>query len=355
MTPDIKARISSCRQPADREHRAGPTGGMLVVSDHHATNESPHASARLLRAALAIAERGYHLFPCPPGGKPPALRWNWKDLSTTDPAQISTWWAERPYNIGIDCGKSRLVVIDLDVPGHHHGRGEHSPVEETDRGTGLDGLAEICEREGQPFPGPTFTVSTPSGGYHLYYEAPKTPVGISAGRLRPLIDVRGDGGYIIAPGSLIGGRPYAVLNATPPQPMPAWLATLLARPKPLPRTEVPRITARPDDGASAYGRAALTAEAETVARTRRQRHITLNRAAFNLGQLIAAGLLTEAEVTRALTAAAAQTGLPEREITRTIRGGMAAGERSPRQAPPPARTPELQLPRQRSQGPLPHR
>jgi hypothetical protein len=79
------------------------------------------------------------------------------------------------------------------------------------------------------------------------------------------------------------------------------------------------------------------------------------RAAFNLGQLTAAGMLTEAEVTLALTAAAAQTGLPGREITRTIKGGMAAGERSPRQAPPPTRTPELQAPRQRSQGPLPHR
>jgi hypothetical protein len=326
------------------------------VSNRH----DPNASAPLLRAALACAERGWHLFPCSPGGKPPALRnVSWKDVSTTDPAQIRAWWAARPYNIGIDCGKSGLTVLDLDIlghgHGHQHGHDDHDPAQPGNRGAGLDGLAKICEREGQPFPAPTWTVGTPSGGYHLYYEAPKTPVGISAGKLHPLIDVRGDGGYIIAPGSLIGGRPYAVLNATPPQPMPAWLATLLARPKPLPRTEVPRITARPDNGASAYGRAALTAEAETVARTRRQRHITLNRAAFNLGQLIAAGLLTEAEVTRALTAAAAQTGLPEREITRTIHGGMTAGERSPRQAPPPTRTPELQLPRQRSQGPLPHR
>jgi hypothetical protein len=321
------------------------------VSNHH----EPNASAPLLRAAIECAERGWHVFPCTPGGKPPTLRGNWKNLSTTDPAQITNWWTERPYNIAIDCGKSRLVVIDLDVPGHghRHGSAEHSLGEDPDRGTGLDGLTAICAREGQPFPGPTWTVGTPSGGYHLYYTAPATTVGISAGRLHRLIDIRGDGGYVIAVGSIIDGRPYTILSTASPQPMPAWLATLLAKPEPPSRSGIPRLTGRTDESGSAYARAALSSEAATVARTRQRRHVALNRAAFNLGQLVAAGLLTENEVARELTAAAARTGLPAREITRTIRGGMTAGEQHPRQALPPTRPPELRLPRQRAQAPAP--
>jgi hypothetical protein len=321
------------------------------VSSRHDHN----ASAPLVRAAIECAERGWHVFPCSPGGKPPALRGNWKELSTTDPAQISAWWAERPYNIAIDCGKSGLAVIDLDVPGHghRHGRGEHSPFVDPDRGTGLDGLTAICAREGQPFPEPTWTVGTTSGGYHLYFTTPALTVGISAGRLHPFIDVRGAGGYVIASGSIIGGRSYAVINATPPQPMPAWLARLLAKPEPPSRIVIPGLTGRTDERGSAYARAALSSEAKMVARTRERRHVVLNRAAFNLGQLVAADLLTENEVTRELAAAAARTGLPVREITRTIRGGMTAGEQHPRQASPPERPPELRLPRQRSQAPAP--
>ena len=77
----------------------------------------------LLSSALSLAERGWHVFPCVPGGKRPALRGSWQDHATTEPARIRAWWSRAAYNIGIACGPSGLVVIDLDVP---HGIGELS-------------------------------------------------------------------------------------------------------------------------------------------------------------------------------------------------------------------------------------
>ena len=53
------------------------------------------------------------MFPCAIGGKQPALRGNWQDLATTDPATIAGWWTRRPYNIGIACGPSGLVVTNV--------------------------------------------------------------------------------------------------------------------------------------------------------------------------------------------------------------------------------------------------
>ena len=80
-----------------------------------------------LWSALAAADAGWHVFPCAPGSKRPALRQNWQDLATTDQGRIRAWWARQPYNVGIACGPSGLVVIDLDVareqPGGSDGSG----------------------------------------------------------------------------------------------------------------------------------------------------------------------------------------------------------------------------------------
>ncbi|MGH3165449.1 MAG: bifunctional DNA primase/polymerase, partial [Trebonia sp.] len=188
-------------------------------------------SDRLMRAALAWAERGWHVFPCAPGGKPPAIPGqDWQDLATTDPGQIRSWWARRPYNIGIDCGRSGLVVVDLDIPGH----GRRAPGEVPDRRTGLDTLARLCAEQGQPVPGSTFTVGTPSGGLHLYFSPAGIPVGSSKERLGLLIDVRGIAGYVIAAGSYRDGGFYDVLNPASLVPLPSWIAELHETPEPPP-------------------------------------------------------------------------------------------------------------------------
>ena len=119
----------------------------------------------LLRSALSLAERGWHVFPCVPGGKRPALRGSWQNHATTEPARIRAWWSQAAYNIGIACSPSRLVVIDLDVP---HDIEELSSAGGRNAVSGTDVLGDLCDQHGQPYPLPTYAVNTPSGGCHLY-------------------------------------------------------------------------------------------------------------------------------------------------------------------------------------------
>jgi len=290
-----------------------------------------------LWSALAAADAGWHVFPCAPGSKRPALPDNWQDLATTDSGRIRAWWARRPYNIGIACGQSGLVVIDLDVArdGHdgHDGRdgfrGLDGPA------SGADALERLCLAHGQRYPAGTYTVDTPSGGSHLYFTAPQTPVRNSAGRLGPLIDVRADGGYVVGDGSVIDGRRYAARGDFLPLalPLPAWLARLLREEPALPEFTRPLPVLDRAQG-RAYALAAFREETRRVAEAPvGTRNHTLNRAAFSLGQLVAAGLIPPLPVMTGLAGAAARAGLPADEARRTIRSGMAAGARKPRPSP----------------------
>ena len=288
----------------------------------------------LLRSALAMAGRGWYVFPCAPGGKEPGLRGNWQHHATTDPTQICAWWTRRPYNIGISCGPSGLVVIDLDVP-----KGSDS---DTVPPTGAASLARLCEQHAEPYPSTTVTVATPSGGSHLYFSAiVGRHVRNSAGSLAPLIDIRASGGYVIAPGSQVSGHAYAVRNRALPAPLPRWIATTLHKQTEPPTPGPPALTHLDGRRGSAYAMAALHDETQRVATAvDGTRHDTLNKAAFNLGQLVGAGLLPETTVFTSLAGAARQSGLPERDIPRIIRSGMAAGTHNPRV--PRQRSPQLE-------------
>jgi hypothetical protein len=281
----------------------------------------------LLRSALALAARGWHVFPCIPDGKRPALRGNWQDLATADPDQVRVWWARAAYNIGVSCGPSGLVVIDLDAP--HTGLALASPPAES----GTDALAALCSHYGQPYPlPPTYAVDTPSGGCHLYYSAPDERIRNSAGRLGPLIDVRASGGYVVGKGSRIGRHAYTVRDERTPVLLPPWIADLL---QDNPQTAVGSPLSVPQGAhGTAYAMAALREEACLVATAPPgTRNNTLNRAAFNLGQLVAAGLVPHLAVATALASAAERAGLPAGEARRTIRSGMTAGSHRPRNTP----------------------
>jgi Bifunctional DNA primase/polymerase, N-terminal len=292
-----------------------------------ALGDDVHAGRPQLGSALSLAIRGWHVFPCVPGGKRPALRGNWQDLASADPDRVRDWWARGPYNIGVACGPSGLVVIDLDVPRAHH-------ADDQDEGLaaapGASMLTALCEEHGQAYPLPTYAVSTPSGGCHLYYAAPDEPVRNSAGRLGGFIDVRGDGGYVIGAGSRAGARAYTARDRRPPAPLPAWIAALLNDDPPGLGPHGPALVPGGARGA-AYAMAALREETRRVATARKgTRNDTLNRAAFSLGQLTAAWLLPPAPVITALEDAARRAGLPAGEARRTIASGMAAGARNPR-------------------------
>jgi bifunctional DNA primase/polymerase-like protein len=122
-----------------------------------------------LRAwALHFATRGWHVFPITPGAKKPPVVDRWEARASTDPDQINRWW-HAPFTIGIATGPSGLVVVDLDtakpgeaVPGRWAALGISS-------GTGV---LRALARQHDTTITPTYAVTTPSGGWHLYYTAP---------------------------------------------------------------------------------------------------------------------------------------------------------------------------------------
>lgn len=208
---------------------------------------------------------------------------------------------------------SGLVVVDVDPD---HG-GEAS----------LDRLVEEhgCLPAGR-------VVRTGSGGRHLYFRHPGGVVRNDAGRrLGPGLDVRGDGGYVIAPPSrhASGGR-YAVAGygGTLPE-LPDWLRRRLHPPEP--RRRAPAMEWRPGKDTSKWADAALQGELDRLLQAQPgMRNHTLNKVAYRLGQIIAGGGLDEGEVEGALVDGARAIGLGEREAEATIHSGLTAGEESPR-------------------------
>ncbi len=164
--------------------------------------------ADLLRAALAYAEKGIPVFPCK--GKKPLTRRGFKDASTLT-QQITAWWNAHPdANIGIPTGKiSGLLVLDVD--------GERG---------GFGGLEALEAERGEITR--TRTHSTGSGGVHHLYKYPGEHFGNSSGTLPSGLDIRGEGGYIIAPPSATT-HPYTVLDDAPLAASPEWLLEALRR------------------------------------------------------------------------------------------------------------------------------
>ncbi|HEX5740317.1 MAG TPA: bifunctional DNA primase/polymerase [Pilimelia sp.] len=296
--------------------------------------------ADLLAAALAHAARGWHVFPLRPDDKRPTFpdhaaedctgrdprcraagrHLGWEPRATTDPDRIRRAWSTRPYGIGLACGPSRLVVVDLDVPKGDAPAGL----------TGLDTIAELAAAHATGIDA-TYTVTTGRGGTHLYYRHPDVGPALrnTAGTLGPMVDTRAHGGYVVAAGSTVAGRPYVVDLDTDPAPLPAWLAALLA-PAPLP-PQRPVVVDLPTDRTGAYVRAAINREAERVTTAPDgERNRSLYIAAVALGQLAAGGALAEDDARAVLEQAAGRAGLGHVETARTIRSGLAAGAHRPR-------------------------
>jgi hypothetical protein len=197
-----------------------------------------------LVAAMDYAARGWRVVPlhwpkvgptlpakcscgkadCASSGKHPLTRNGLKDGST-DPAVIGAWWRQWPAaNVGLVAGaESGFVALDVDP-----GKG------------GAESLGEMMSAYGE-LP-ETVEARTGSGGTHLLFRHPGKPVANTTNRPGKGLDVRGDGGYIVAPPSLhaCGERYVWIDGAGPAQAglsdAPAWLYSLLADPKPAMRT-----------------------------------------------------------------------------------------------------------------------
>jgi hypothetical protein len=115
--------------------------------------------------------------------------------------------------------------------------------------------------------------------------------------------------------------------------MPAWLIELTREKPPTISQRAVAGIRRPIEGPSKYGAAALSNELANIHRAEPGHwNAALNKAGFSLGQLVAIGLLDEAEVARLLFEAAAGWGSPNKDRD-VIRYAMQAGMRHPRQVP----------------------
>lgn len=135
--------------------------------------------------AAMLASRGYHVFPLRDRDKTPRDMGSYKN-ATTNPEQIRAWWDQHPNaNIGIACGASGIVVVDLDI---------HNV-----KANGVRGFARRSRGKDLPEP---FVVTTGSGGAHLYYQASEASARLkSDANAKDGIDIRTTGGYVVAPGS----------------------------------------------------------------------------------------------------------------------------------------------------------
>lgn len=151
-----------------------------------------------------------YVFPIEPGGKQPLVKWS-RD-STNDPDQIRRWHSQWPdCNWGLDCGKSGLLALDIDVK---EGK------------TGDLSLLDLQQRHG---PLPSVTNHTPTGGNHIIMRCPPgQPVPrTTSEHLGPGLDTRGAGGYVVLVGQ-VGGRPYTWAHGEAELPMlPDWLGALI--------------------------------------------------------------------------------------------------------------------------------
>jgi bifunctional DNA primase/polymerase-like protein len=147
-----------------------------------------------LTEALALAARGWPVFPCQPGRKLPATPHGHLD-ATTDPDRIAGWFTRHPHwNLAVATGAPGPDVLDVD----QHGKA----------GNGYGALARL--RAAGLLDGATGYVRTPSGGLHAYFTGTQQ----RNGHL-PVhhVDFRSAGGYVLVPPSRVGGKPYERISA----------------------------------------------------------------------------------------------------------------------------------------------
>lgn len=171
-----------------------------------------------LNTALQYAQRGLAVFPVREMDKTPLTKNGCKD-AIKDADIIRRWWGQLPNaNIGMATGQaSGLWVLDID--------GDE----------GAESLRALEATYGD-LP-PTMEVLTGGGGRHLYFSLPKgLEMPNSAGKVGPKIDVRGNGGYVVAPPSVHkSGRKYvwSVDSLDTPVDAPVWLQNLaVGKPRP---------------------------------------------------------------------------------------------------------------------------
>jgi hypothetical protein len=279
----------------------------------------------MLAAALDFARLGLAVFPVRPGNKVPAVA-RGCHAASREPDAIRRWWSDIPSaNVAVATGApSGAWVLDVDLHG-------------------IDGEAALAGLEHRHGDLPSTWVSaTPSGGRHIWFALPPgRRTGCRVG-IAPGLDVRGHGGYVVAPPSTRhDGRAYRWLCAPWTCELaqaPPWLLDLVdPPPPPKPQRPPARLLTASLRTKARYVAAAVERECQAVAGTpagsgRNQR---LFLAAARLGELVGADLLPVDLAARELEKAAHACGLVHddgsRAVAATIASGLARGAQNPRE------------------------
>ena len=255
----------------------------------------------MVARGLAYAARGWPVFPVSALTKKPLIK-DWPNRATTDPKVIRATWRKSPKaGIGIVTGsRSKLVVVDLDVKNDKDGPGNWD---------------NYLQSKGADLP-QTWTVRTRSGGQHRYYRVPEgADYRDSAGVVAEGVDVRGTGGYVVAPPTP-GYEFLAELDGSVLPELPVGV---------LPEKRTPETSTKPRDKRNPqYARAAFASGLADIALSMEgQRNDTLFKVAVRAAEFVADNLLDEEEVREALWEKAVQSGLDTDEIEQTVDSAFA--------------------------------
>lgn len=279
----------------------------------------------ILTVAKGYTKRGWRVFPL--AGKHPYAGTNGLTDASSDAEQVARWWAERPAaNVGVRTGAapdgSGIWVLDLD--------------------SGFDAEARVdAVAAGREYRD-TLTVLTGGGGLHLVYQyGPELAAWLQASGLTlPTrngiggkgLDVRSDGGYIVAVPSVHPdtGKLYAWDNKAAIAVAPEWLVSMVAKPVEQRRAAPPP----PRIEGGGFGAAVLrNAVAKVAASTVGERHDTLLAQARTVGGYIVSAGISVVDAEAALVEAGDGCGKPAKEVRRTVRDGLTYGQREPMAVP----------------------
>ena len=277
-------------------------------------------------AALAAAERGFAVFPV--DGKRPLVAW--RTESSSDPTVVSQMGWDAATGIGVDCGKSGLVVVDIDD---------------------LDAIPELTDKLGwDPTKDDTLISRTGRGGVHLFYRAGSTEVKNSASRVVQGIDIRGSGGFVVIPPSLHeSGKTYEWLYEYDPAPIPERMVELFNYREE--RVVEPTVSVAHEK----WGLAALAAYAHDIETSQPgTRNEMLNRCAFLTFGIVKGGHLHYEVAWARLRAAGLHVGLSSTEVEGTLRSAWESAtprhpeEQEPAWTPSPVTVEQGQRPKFRT-------
>jgi putative DNA primase/helicase len=271
-------------------------------------------------------------------------RVKWRDLSTTDSETIKSWWKQWPDSLpGIDLAKIGVVVLD----GDRHGGPD-----------GVAGLAQLFKEHNLDTSAIPIVVTLQNGGRHAWFKQPtdlngSEPLGNRDRAIRDSgINVRGHGGFVVAPGAKFRSNQYqrchgtpstieAFRNGTIPVLPPSLVELLQAEATAKPESNAaatPTPTPVPKPNGSSHHRAPPPREeayADTALRNtinelaamppESGRNIELNTAALKMGHQVAAGRIDRATVEKGLYDASVANGLVKDTSANAVRATIASG------------------------------